>query len=117
MNNKILKILLNLQNKYGKAIFLPVNRKQLKALLLDFTKNKCRREVYLVLESLELGVLKELSRYTNMVRQQNVCFRKLTYDYCMSEEGARYVIDLWSSLLLAKPKAHSGQNVNLRRAN
>lgn len=117
MHRKILKILQGLQKEYGNTLFLPANRQRFKALLLDRTKNQYAREVYLVLESLELGVLKELERGHTLAERQNVCFRRLTYDFCMSEEGARYSIALWSALLQTDNVSGSRQKNTLRRAN
>jgi hypothetical protein len=102
MSSKIAEIIKNVQSEYGESVFLPHRRAQFNALLRDYLKNSATRDEYLIMESLKLGIWQRLRKNSsNIVKAQNVCFTLLTDDYCMTEEGARYIIELWSDVIKA----------------
>jgi len=100
MGKTVRDILQAMQKEYGESIFLPENRRRFNALLKDLTKNQFPREAYLAEESLRLGIWAELKKDgVEFIKKQNLCFQKLTDFYCMTEDGARYAVDLWSDVI------------------
>lgn len=99
MKQEIFQCLRQIVDTYGEQILEKSSRKRFAALLEDYTKTKYRKEVYLLCESLQLGVYRRLMQTDISTQGQNMCFKNLTEMYCLTESAARFVIEAWTQVI------------------